>query len=176
MSNFYNNNNRGGIYGNQNNMYGQQGKNIYSNQNQNYNYQQGNYRVNNNNYNPGNYNQNQKNNYQQWPMSIFIPGGRTEVFKKIFADNKPEICYFFNDLNIYYFFMLTAEIANWHSKKNIRGRKGQGTGRMKYLKDIPRKFRNHFKCENVEKNALPEKPEKEKKEVKYSKIPRRKLH
>ena len=62
MSNYYNNNNRGGIYGNQNNMYGQQGQNIY---NQNYNRPQGNYQ--NNNYNSGNYipNQNQNNNYQQ---------------------------------------------------------------------------------------------------------------
>ena len=39
----------------------------------------------------------------------------------------------------------------------VRARKGQGTGRMKYLKDIPRKFRNHFRCENVYKKALPEK-------------------
>ena len=60
----------------------------------------------------------------------------------------------------------------------VRGRKGQGTGRMKYLKDIPRKFRNNFRCENVYKKALPEKPVKEKKEGKmvYSVIPRRKLH
>ena len=60
----------------------------------------------------------------------------------------------------------------------VRGRKGQGTGRMKYLKDIPRKFRNNFRCENVYKRALPEKPVKENKEGKmtYSVIPRRKLH
>ena len=57
---YYNNNNRGGIYGNQNNnIYGLQGQNMY--QNQNFNRSQGNYQ---NNYNPGgNYNQN--NNYQQ---------------------------------------------------------------------------------------------------------------
>ena len=60
----------------------------------------------------------------------------------------------------------------------VRGRKGQGTGRMKYLKDIPRKFRNHFRCENIYKKALPEKAPKEKKEgeMVYSVIPRRKLH
>ena len=46
------------------------------------------------------------------------------------------------------------------------------------IKDIPRKFRNHFRCENVYKKALPEKEVKEKKEgeVKYAVIPRRKLH
>ena len=61
----------------------------------------------------------------------------------------------------------------------VRGRKGQGTGRMKYLKDIPRKFKNHFRCENVYKKALPEKPEKKENEegkIHYAKIPRRKLH
>ena len=62
----------------------------------------------------------------------------------------------------------------------VRGRKGQGTGRMKYLKDVPRKFRNHFRCENVYKKALPEKEKKEGKDAKegvnYAKIPRRKLH
>ena len=59
----------------------------------------------------------------------------------------------------------------------IRGRKGLGTGRMKYLKDVPRKFRNHFRCENVYKKALPEKEKKDKKEgVQYATIPRRKLH
>ena len=56
MASFYNNNNNRGIYGNQNNMYGQPG---YPNSN-NYGRQQyqGNYQ---NNYNAGNYNQ---NNYQ----------------------------------------------------------------------------------------------------------------
>ncbi len=61
----------------------------------------------------------------------------------------------------------------------VRSRKGQGTGRMKYLKDIPRKFRNNFRCENVYKKALPEKEVKDKKEegkMKYAVIPRRKLH
>ena len=57
MANFYNNNNIGNIYGNQNNMYGQQGQNIYANQNQNYNRPQGNYQ--------NNFNYNQNNNYQQ---------------------------------------------------------------------------------------------------------------
>ena len=48
---------------------------------------------------------------------------------------------------------------------------------MKYLKDIPRKFRNHFRCENVYKKALPPKPEGgESEKLKYAKIPRRKLH
>ncbi len=58
----------------------------------------------------------------------------------------------------------------------VRGRKGQGTGRMKYLKNVPRKFRNLFRCENVYKKALPEKKEEKKEGVNYAKIPRRKLH
>ncbi len=60
----------------------------------------------------------------------------------------------------------------------VRGRKGQGTGRMKYLKEVPRKFRNQFRCENVYKKALPEKEKKEKEgeKLSYAKIPRRKLH
>ena len=65
MANFYNNNNRG-IYGNANNIYGQQGQNIYSNNN--YNRPQGNY---NNNYNPGNYNQNQNNNYNNYQQQNY---------------------------------------------------------------------------------------------------------
>ena len=51
---------------------------------------------------------------------------------------------------------------------------------MKYLKDIPRKFRNHFRCENVYKKALGEKEVKENKEgekkINYAVVPRRKLH
>ena len=50
---------------------------------------------------------------------------------------------------------------------------------MKYLKDIPRKFRNNFRCENVYKKALPPAPvkeEKDKDKIKYAVIPRRKLH
>ena len=66
----------------------------------------------------------------------------------------------------------------------VRARKGQGTGRMKYLKDIPRKFRNHFRCENIYQKALPQKEEGKKeqnkdednKKIQYAKIPRRKLH
>lgn len=44
---------------------------------------------------------------------------------------------------------------------------------MRYKKDIPRKFRNGFREENVYKKALPAKEAK--KELTYSKIPRRKL-
>ena len=55
----------------------------------------------------------------------------------------------------------------------VRGRKGEGSGSMRYKKDIPRKFRNHFREENVYKKALPSKPEK--KEFTRAKIPRRKL-
>ena len=60
----------------------------------------------------------------------------------------------------------------------VRGRKGQGTGRMKYLKDIPRKFKNNFRCENVYKKALPVKEVKKNEDgkVTYSVKPRRKLH
>ena len=57
--------------------------------------------------------------------------------------------------------------------RKVRGRKGQGTGRMKYLKEVPRKYRNNFRCENVYKKALPEKEKKE--GLNYAKIPRRKL-
>jgi len=60
MSNYYNNNNRG-IYGGQNNMYGQQAPNMYSNSN-NYMRPQGNFY---NNYNQGNYNQNNYQNQNQ---------------------------------------------------------------------------------------------------------------
>ena len=59
----------------------------------------------------------------------------------------------------------------------VRGRRGQGTGRMKYLKDIPRKFRNNFREENVYLKAIgKEQKENDKKEFKRAKIPRRKLH
>ena len=66
---YYNNNNRGAPYGNQNNFYNQPNQNAYPNQNQNNNFRRlsapGAYQNNNNNYNPGfNYNQN-NNNYQQ---------------------------------------------------------------------------------------------------------------
>ena len=44
---------------------------------------------------------------------------------------------------------------------------------MRYKKDIPRKFRNGFREENVHKQALPTKEAK--KELTYAKIPRRKL-
>ena len=50
---------------------------------------------------------------------------------------------------------------------------------MKYLKEVPRRFRNNFRCENVYKKALPEKPESKEKgdgKINYAKIPRRKLH
>ena len=62
--------------------------------------------------------------------------------------------------------------------RKVRGRKGQGTGRMKYLKDVPRKFRNGLRNENVYRKALAvTEKEKEKKEgLNYAKIPRRKLH
>ena len=44
---------------------------------------------------------------------------------------------------------------------------------MRYKKDIPRKFRNGFREENVYKQALP--TNEAKKELPYAKIPRRKL-
>ena len=44
---------------------------------------------------------------------------------------------------------------------------------MRYKKDIPRKFRNGFREENVYLKALPTKEHK--KEITYAKIPRRKL-
>ena len=59
--------------------------------------------------------------------------------------------------------------------RKVRGRKGQGTGKMKYLKEVPRKFRNQFREENVFKKALGKDKKEGKKELKYAKIPRRKL-
>ncbi len=48
---------------------------------------------------------------------------------------------------------------------------------MKYLKDIPRKFRNHFREENVYLKAIGKSEKKEgKTDIKRAKIPRRKLH
>ena len=44
---------------------------------------------------------------------------------------------------------------------------------MRYKKDIPRKFRNGFREENVYKKALPTKEKSNK--LTYAKIPRRKL-
>ena len=55
----------------------------------------------------------------------------------------------------------------------MRTRKGEGSGSMRYKKDIPRKFRNGFREENVYEKALPAKEAK--KELTYAKIPRRKL-
>ena len=57
----------------------------------------------------------------------------------------------------------------------VRGRRGQGTGRMKYLKDIPRKFRNHFREENVFLKVIGKNDKNEKKELKRAVVPRRKL-
>ena len=57
----------------------------------------------------------------------------------------------------------------------VRGRRGQGTGRMKYLKDIPRKFRNHFREENVFLKVIGKNEKNEKKELKRAVVPRRKL-
>ena len=64
----------------------------------------------------------------------------------------------------------------------VRGRKGQGTGKMKYLKEVPRRFRNNFRCKNsytacLEANGIKKEANKEeKKELQRKKIPRRKLH
>ena len=57
----------------------------------------------------------------------------------------------------------------------VRRRKGLGTGRMSYLKTIDRKFKNHFREENVYKKALPEKEKPKDKTLPRSKVPRRKL-
>ena len=70
MATYINNNNNRGMYGNQNNMYGQQGgypnSNNYGRQQYQYNYQ--------NNYNAGNYNQNnyQNQNYNNQQNNEFI--------------------------------------------------------------------------------------------------------
>ena len=57
----------------------------------------------------------------------------------------------------------------------VRGRKGQGTGRMKHLKDVPRKFRNGFRTVNNFTAALGDKVTKKTTELKKAKIPKRKL-
>ena len=53
----------------------------------------------------------------------------------------------------------------------VRARKGEGSGSMRYKKDIPRKFRNNFREENVYKKAIPKTEKKKERAV----IPRRKL-
>ena len=53
----------------------------------------------------------------------------------------------------------------------VRSRKGEGSGSMRYKKDIPRKFRNNFREENVYKKAIPKTEKKKERAV----IPRRKL-
>lgn len=56
----------------------------------------------------------------------------------------------------------------------VRARKGEGSGQMRYLKDVARRFKKHFAEENVYKKALPTKEKKEK--FTRAKIPIRKLH
>ena len=61
----------------------------------------------------------------------------------------------------------------------VRGRKGQGTGKMKYLKEVPRRFRNNFRCRNSYRAALAgnkKADEGESKQLVRKVIPRRKLH
>ena len=53
----------------------------------------------------------------------------------------------------------------------VRSRKGEGSGSMRYKKDIPRKFKNNFREENVYKKAIPKTEKKKERAV----IPRRKL-
>jgi hypothetical protein len=55
----------------------------------------------------------------------------------------------------------------------VRSRKGQGTGRMRYLKDVPRRFRNGFRTENSFAKAVGERKITAK--GKKAKIPRRRL-
>ena len=55
----------------------------------------------------------------------------------------------------------------------VRSRKGLGTGRMRHLKDVPRKFRNGFRAENTFVKAIGGK--KDNKTGKKAKVPRRRL-
>jgi hypothetical protein len=55
----------------------------------------------------------------------------------------------------------------------VRARKGEGSGQMKFKKDVPRRFRNHFREANNFKKAMPERIV-DKTKVR-AKIPRRKL-
>ena len=60
-------------------------------------------------------------------------------------------------------------------KKKVKKR--QETDRMEYLKDIPRKSKNYFRCENVFEKSLPKKSLKEKKgELFYSVVSKRTFH
>lgn len=63
--------------------------------------------------------------------------------------------------------------------RKVRGRKGQGTGRMSYLKDVPRKAKNNFREENnYVKAGLSKKnlgTRSKTKELVKAKIPKRKL-
>ena len=58
----------------------------------------------------------------------------------------------------------------------VRGRKGQGTGRMRYLKDVPRRAKNNFQEENVYKRASTAKTNSVKGKLVKAKIPRRRLY
>lgn len=59
----------------------------------------------------------------------------------------------------------------------VRGRKGQGTGRMKHLRKVPQKAKNGFRCENNYVKASTAKKATGKKDNKLNKakIPRRRL-
>lgn len=54
-----------------------------------------------------------------------------------------------------YDYLITLD-DGWGGK--VRSRKGEGTGQMRHLKDVPRRFRNKFRTENTFKKALGEKP------------------
>jgi hypothetical protein len=63
----------------------------------------------------------------------------------------------------------------------VRGRKGQGTGRMSHLKDVPRKARNGFRARNTylsaadPKVALRKQGGGEKRKLVRNTVPRRRL-
>jgi len=59
----------------------------------------------------------------------------------------------------------------WGGK--VRSRKGQGSGKMSYLKDVPRRARHCFRTENVFVKAIGGKKQNDK--LKRSNIPRRRL-
>ncbi len=57
----------------------------------------------------------------------------------------------------------------------VRARKGQGTGRMSFLKNVPRRAKNGFRENRVLAKIRPERPQNNDKQLHKAKIPKRRL-
>ena len=67
----------------------------------------------------------------------------------------------------------TRRYDGWGCK--VRSRKGQGSGRMRYLKNLPQRAKNNFQEENVFRKASTRKTTSESGKLVKAKIPRRRL-